>query len=242
MKAVGCSLVLAAVVLLGGQAQAQKVVRAPVAEDFAPSVKVSGDILVGVVIGSLAGAADPRKLVVTSTPGTAGMPVCFNAKTRDGQYAADAHLPRQVVPGEDFILQPEDNWKHLNALSSYSFQDFATLVRVGNDCALNRKALIVPVRYPSAGARELTVFVNSARSLSATVSLVLADGQALTGKCDKAETAKIRSTAFDMVCKVALPAAARGEAELAISRRARMGNAKDTFRVALPDAAPGTGN
>jgi hypothetical protein len=242
MKPGSYLLALAVAIYAAGGAQAQTVVRAPVAEDFAPSVKVSGDILVGVVLGSLLGAADPRKLVVTSTRGTAGMPVCFNAKTRDGQYSADARLPRQVVPDGDFVLEPEDKWKHLSALSAYTFADFATLVRVGEDCALNRKALIAPVRYPSADARKLTVFVNSARSLSASISLVLPGGQTVPGKCNKADTAKIRSTAFDMVCELTLPASAQGEAELAISRRARMGTAKDTFRVVLPDAAPGAGN
>jgi len=236
LKVCGLIVGLAVVLTAGGIADAQKVVRAPVAEDFAPSVKVSGEVLVGVVIGSLAGSADPRKLVVPSTKETAGQPLCFAAKTRDGQYVAGARLPSGVVPGEDFVIEPERPWKHLAALAAYSFGDFATLVRLGSDCTMNAKAPVMPVRYPSSGTPQLFVFINTQRSLSATATVEWGDGRRATGTCKSADLAQVRSAAFDMVCTIALPESQAGDAKLTISRRARMGTATDVVDLKLPPA------
>lgn len=218
-------------------AEAQRVVRAPVLEDFAPSVKVSGSVLVGAAIGSLAGSADPRKLVVPASTASAGASLCFTARTRDGQYTAEAHLSKQAVPSEDFFIEPEGSWKHLAALSAYSFGDFATLVRVSDDCAMNPKAPVMPVRYPSTGAPALFVFINSQRALSASVAVQWKDGRRATGACETFNAARERSTAFDMICTVSLPSAPEGEAELSIARRARMGPATDVVPLRMPTVA-----
>jgi hypothetical protein len=204
-----------------------------VREDYASSVKVSGGILVGLVIGPLSGVADPHAVRVPLGLFVKPTLVCIAAKTRDGQYWSEATFTAPGhATGYGFML-PQTPWRFITELKRYQRADYAVLARYGPDCNIDPAAPYLPVRYEGP-ALQLTAALNLPRAISWNARLAVAGGSTVPGQCAEAPS-NVRATAYNIVCTFDLSGVSHdpSTADLVLDRRERTGERTDSFVIRL---------
>ncbi|MEH6809406.1 MAG: hypothetical protein V7651_11165 [Hyphomonas oceanitis] len=226
---------LVATLIVVARASAQSAIVAPIEEDFAPSVSVSGNLFVGMIQGTFDGATELNRLRIPNFSSHASTG-CLVAKTRDGQFWARSKFDLPAGRDKSFAFNPEGGWKHDEELVDYQLSDFALIIRMGDDCLMDPEAPAIPARFSGGSDSQITLMINSQRAISGKARLTLVSGEVSEASCARSVTSNVRSTAFDMTCVFAVDAKAIGQGEIELSRRMRTGSRTDRITVYLPDA------
>lgn len=227
-------LTIAALACVTRGARADTPLPATLKEDFASAARVSGGILVGLVVGPMSGRANPRDVRIPLSPFAKPTAVCVTAKTRDGQYWAQAIFTAPPHTAGFGFMQPQPDWQFIDQLRAYRRSDFAVLARYGVDCDIDPAAPYLPISYGGAPLR-LTASINVQRAISWNTRLVFAANASVRGDCEESPLG-VRATAFNLVCAFDLTTVPPGTmtAELVLDRHERTGDRSDSFTVRLP--------
>ena len=228
------ALFLVAVIALASPVKSQALIEVDVEEDFSERVAVSGSMVVGAMLGALSGEADTSGLVLNFPAGSANGQACFSSKTRDGQYWSQAVVALPEGHSGTSKLTPKNGWQYLDELALYSQSDFAAIVRLGQACRIDPDAPILPVQVGNEPEAQLNIALNVQRAFRVSAQLRAGSDASLDGVCAKPE-GDVRSTAFNYLCTFTLPDDwQKGEAELIINRRTRVGRRSDTVSLIIP--------
>ena len=213
---------------------AQTLLTAEVEEDFSERVAVSGSMVVGAMLGSLSGEADTSGLVFNFPAASTDRQACFSSKTRDGQYWSQAVVALPEGHSGASKLAPKNGWQYLEELALYNQSDFAAIIRLGQECRIDPDAPILPVQVGNEPEAQLNIALNVQRAFRVSAQLRAGSDASLDGVCAKPE-GDVRSTAFNYLCTFTLPDDwQKGEAELIINRRTRVGRRSDTVSLIIP--------
>ncbi len=217
-------------------AAAQEVSRLPVAGKFSEHfssgpVKVSGVLVVGVLLGRLDFAFTPANLQVDLITRPLSGKLCLSVNSRDGRYSAENlyDIPAKIARNSGFEFQSA----HLAQIGAYSHADMAVLVRDVADCTSREFGVVLPNLISSSDQRDhLTFFINgvpervSVRMSGPSGAFGVA--QPCIGKRDAT------SIAFSAQCSVLLPAGPLGGVyEAEISLRERFETMKRTIQIRI---------
>lgn len=226
-------LIVAATILSAPLSNAQTVIGGDFEEGYSGNVAVSGRVIVGAMLGSSAGKVDPSQIQLPISQIENDTNVCFSATTRDGVYWARANLTIPADATPPVRMKPDDGWQYQQRVSKYDRADFSALALGGDDCKLNHKAPIIPLRYDST-SDDLAIMINSQRAFSVSATIETGSETPITSVCERSDSSSIRSTAFNVTCVFDLSEhEITGDHILSIDRRLRIGNRRDTFRIRL---------
>lgn len=168
-------------------------------EEMSSDVEVSGQILVGMWIGSAAAPLDLENLRVRLENGAKRkkpLNVCITASTRDGLYFGQGTFSTTANARGVFLVVPKEGWRFRQRLEQYVALDFAPLMFVGRQCEDLDGARVTPSILDAEG-QDIVVAINSRRAVQLDAWFSFGD-QEVHGVCD-ADTS-VRSTAFDTIC------------------------------------------
>ncbi len=211
-----------------------------VTEDYSGRVPVSGGVIAGAAFGKLTGKADPRSLSFVLSKNAGSSTVCFDAMTRDGQYAAHAKVKALPDDQQTISIVPAKGWAYLSQLKKYSRGDYAPMIKIGENCQIDADPVILPVNVGGAHHNVLTVFINSQRALRASAKLLVEGAAPIVGTCTRFSSVERRSTAFDYACQFDLAGSSQtGLTSLVVDRMTGVGPRSNTARIFLPAPASG---
>lgn len=224
-----------AYLLLTAPASGQDELILDLEEDYSGRVKVSGSVIVGAVFGELDGRTDPRNLKVRLEPEAGMSTLCFSATTRDGQYSARAKVGAPGGLLQNARLVPAKDWSFLPQLRKYNRTDYAPIIRLGESCEIEEKAMILPVIVGDGTRDKLTFFINSQRAIRLTASIPVPGEAPVEADCQNVASIEFRSTAFNYACRFSLEGRSlAGAMQVNVNRLMRVGRRLDVETVYLP--------
>ena len=145
----------------------------------------------------------------------------MNSVTRDGRYHAKFRGVLKPSQEDIFLFSPMPNWKYISELKKYNVFDFGVITRLGKNCNADPTSLIIPT-FIGPSNKTLRVTINSQRALRTNLSISQPNGEKRSAVCEPLDRS-IRSTAFNILCKVELDETITGKTMLSVTRRLRSG-------------------
>jgi hypothetical protein len=205
-------------------------------DEHISDAKVAGQVLVGLWLGEPVGkiALDQTKLVLPAR--TVPLRACVTANTRDGEYWMHGVFLVPKGPAEFGNMPIRSQYK--DSLATYKLSDLGVLAELKQDCGDAAPGPLVPA-VSDHDATTLVALVNSQRAVRVQSSLQARGADIATETCQRFDVASGRSTAFDTICRIALPGSlAAGTYTLEFMRRTRAGDSEsDSFPVKLDTAS-----
>lgn len=165
----------------------------PFAESYQPEVSVSGNVIVGIMLGAASAAVVEDAIAVNATARRGEGFICLEAASRDGIYTSKNEYQ---VPSEAAGLVRLPYRSQLgDVLREYASERLALLASAGR-CDSGSSDYYL-VRPSSLGATEdVVIFINS---FGATDVFYALDGDADVSACEYISQG--RRTTYDFVCR-----------------------------------------
>ncbi len=219
---------------------------AKVLEQFSKIVKTNGGApLVGLTIGPVLGAADPRAIRVPMLRRTTPVTVCFSAQSMDGRYWASSTVTEPPDSSGFGVIQPDSPWKYLSELAVVPRQEFAVLAVYGPNCNTDPSSPYLPLSY-NGPQMTLTAAFNVPGVLGRPNAMLFVASKMIEGSCEVISSAR-RTLAFNVRCRLSLEGVSFGRSErpvldafakIQLNWYDRMGRQLDEYAILLPTPTP----
>jgi hypothetical protein len=220
--------------------QTIKLAKTSYVENFAGNPKISGSLLVGLIIGVPFGKYHPEEVGLYLSADARGRNACVEISSRDGRYFAQNAYH---IPNEQGIGRFETSTKFAEQLAQYEAEELAILVRLVETCNSAEGGLLAPATLTTKSA-DRTIVKNGRRSLRVLVNadkerlniILTKNGVvAATGICETARDA-VRIS-FTSSCALELPdTSSAARYDLNIRVRDRFAWRDSHFSIAVPEA------
>ncbi|CUH81411.1 hypothetical protein SAMN04488093_109136 [Tropicibacter naphthalenivorans] len=206
-------------------------------ESFDAYPETSTRDIVGLMIGDFGDRFD-RNYVILGNPSVEISPVkvlCMQVVTQDGRFTSANPYERSARKTTTGLKAHPVSQAHMEDLATYEGSAVAVRAILAADADCREDDSVFLARLGHSGSKDMLTVQVMARNLDASMTLALPDGDAPPARvaCASAGTARL---AFDRICQMEVPPAARGQVvALTVTLDDGMETKDTAFRAFIPD-------